>query len=187
VPRVLLSAGSASVLTESDGTFRLVLPPGEHALVADPASLGPGRVLTVPLPLGLVVTAEPPPPLALEVTDAVTLRGRIVLYEATRRLAPGETPDSTAFREIGGAEGALVEVAGEAERFRAVTDRQGRFFFTGLRPGEWTVRIVRATLPDNYALDEEAQALTLAPGAEETATFAARPQQRRIRFVRPGN
>lgn len=184
---VLVSAGPGTALTESDGTFRLVLPPGEHYLVVDPRSLGAGRVVMQPMPLDLVVdVTSPPPRLALEVDEAATLRGRVVLYEAARRLRAGEPADSSAYREIGGIEGALVEVADSLGRYRALSDRQGRFFFTGLRPGAWTVRILRADLPANHALDEERADVVLAPGGEETAVFAVRPQQRRIRFVRPG-
>jgi hypothetical protein len=66
------------------------------------------------------------------------------------------------------------------------TASAGRFDFTGLRPGHWTVRVYPEGLPHYYFLEAEAIVADLAAGDETLMTFRILPRQRRINIMDEG-
>jgi nucleoid-associated protein YgaU len=83
--------------------------------------------------------------------------------------------------------GAVIELRRGNDRRRRVTDAAGRFLFSDLPPGDWTVAVVSADLPPNHALERDAVPLTLTAGQDASVELRAVPRRREMVMVSGGD
>jgi hypothetical protein len=114
---------------------------------------------------------DPIPQVNVAVVEAAQIVGTVMLADDATHAGLRQT---------------VVEATSDSERYRTVTDAAGRFSFSALRPGLWTVRVAAAALPVHHRLDREAEVVALAPGEASTVDFEGRPVQRPVRVVRVG-
>ncbi|MDX1530989.1 MAG: hypothetical protein R3362_05645, partial [Rhodothermales bacterium] len=179
VAGAVLRLGAHTATTDADGAFAFPAPEsGTHYLRLVPSTAGYGYRPHMEMPLPL--TFEPdaaPPDLVIPIVRSGSVAGAVRLVRAALR---GETEDTESIA------GALVEVEGPSGRFRALTDRDGRFAFHDLTPGAWTVRVLAARLPAQHAIAEELVEVAVGPGETTEVPFEARPRERRLNIIRGG-
>ncbi len=165
---VRVVAGPYQAITDSEGRFRLELPPGEYLIAVDPATL---PAVFAPLNGGvpLRVEAKKRYTLELELEARAAIRGQI--------RARGEAPDSLALWI------AIEDEAGRKTYVRA--DRLGRFVVGGLRPGRYTLWVLERSLPWGYRVEPERREVELAPGETARVEFWLEPKPKKILSAKP--
>jgi hypothetical protein len=78
-----------------------------------------------------------------------------------------------------------VEIVGPGGVRRLMTDAEGRFSASGLRPGWWRVRIALASLPRPHELKEH-QMLLLPAGGESRAWLRVIEKERPVQIIQSG-
>lgn len=168
---VVVMLGSQMAMTDDEGVFVVARPPsGTVLLEIDRLSAGIGRVPMRSLPIEVPSGTEAIPEIEIPMLQGARLEGVFEIEGATSR----ETVQR-----------AVVELEGAGGRYRAVSDRDGRFSFEGVSPGDWRLRVIHANLPRHHAVEEEI-AVQLSPAAVSRVTVRVRPQQRQIRMVETG-
>jgi hypothetical protein len=180
VSGALVRLGSAAALSDADGRvlFR-GLPTGEYRVaVAQPGSAsdaivtGDARVV--------IDSAHPrPAPFHVTVSRGASVQGRVV-QRISAKTALGSEADSleapTALENV-----SVALIAAGDTIFRA-TDRAGKYSFTDVRGGEWTVAVLTEA-PSQFHYDRESVALNLRPGESALADFQLLPRKRQIRIL----
>lgn len=98
----------------------------------------------------------------------------------------GHGQDVQAPREPVGLGNLLVEISDGDRVMRAFTDNRGRFFFQGLPPGRWRIKVYDYGLPSQHQLEIAEMELMLTPGAAEEVTFRVAPRTRRVMIIDEG-
>lgn len=80
----------------------------------------------------------------------------------------------------------LVELTDGSEVMRRLTDREGRFEFEEVRPGEWTLKIYQNNLPKYHHFDRDIFNFNLQPGQREDVLVRALPTLRSIQIIQEG-
>ncbi|WP_420456200.1 hypothetical protein [Rubrivirga sp.] len=175
---VAVTLGTDLALTDADGVFYLPRPAGTASLDIDRVTAGIDRVPMIALPLE-VSPDEPAGPIEIPMVRGARLTGQFGV-SAPSPPALGNAPAP------GSVERAVLEMTGPGGRLRAVSDRQGRFAFEGVPPGDWTLRVLHAELPAHHAVERESYAVTLGPGEQGRLEIGVAPRQRRIRLLESG-
>lgn len=171
---IVVSLNGDQVVTDRDGSFEFMTGPDGGFLTIDRASLGVGRVPRVELPLHVT----PEAPVTIEVARRTALRGAIRLVTILGTGARADTSDA------GGVRRAVVEVEGEGQRVRTVTDDDGRFLFDDLPQGDYALRVVRAWLPERHRLEHETLRVSTAEASE--VLWRVVPSVREMQILRGG-
>ncbi|MEP0546796.1 MAG: NEW3 domain-containing protein [Rhodothermales bacterium] len=180
VEGALLYLGDAVAVTDARGAFELPAPePGTHYLRVDPASIRFDRTTVHEMPMAIDVGEEGGGiPLLIPVVESGSIEGQVV----------ARTPERAASDSVSEVQLAnmVLEASDGNGRYRTITDREGRFLFTDLRPGPWRVRVVHAQLPERHYVEREEVEVLVVSGRRSTAVFEVRERQRTIDVIRSG-
>jgi len=179
---VLINIGSSAALTESDGEFFFPsLPPGEHFLVLDKATIGLERVATVLIPLSLMIAGGKETELDIHLVRSGVISGvvRVFAFDEV-------DTTKTAMLEVGIQPGLIVEISNGTEIQRRVSDNKGRFAFSDLHPGRWVLEVVGGTLPQYHFVEQQSLQVDLGAGSKREVTFNVLPRKRSIRIIETG-
>jgi hypothetical protein len=180
VSGALVRLGPAAALSDADGrvSFR-GLPAGEYSVavaqsgsVSDAIVTGDARVV--------IDSAHPrPAPFRVAVSRGASVQGRVVQRISAKTGLNGEADSLEAPTALENISVALI--AGGDTVFRA-TDREGKYSFTDVRGGEWTIAVL-TDAPPQFRYDRESVALNLRPGESAVADFQLLPRKRQIRIL----
>jgi hypothetical protein len=148
------------------------------------ATIGLNRVASQQLPHEVAVVGGKEERYDISLTRAIGVSG-IVLIFGMKDQAPGDTSQPQMI-EQGGHPNVILELSNSEESNRRVADSKGRFSFTGIRPGKWTLRILEGNLPQNYYFEKDSCVIDAAPGVSTEYTFKALPRKRRIQILQQG-
>jgi hypothetical protein len=182
---VLVYAGGATALTDRNGEYHFVsLKPDKYYVQLDMATIGLKRVASQQLPHEVTIVGGKEERYDISLTRAISVSGVILIF-GMQDQAPGDTSQPQMI-EQGGHPNVILELSNLQESSRRVADNRGRFSFTGIRPGRWTLRILEGNLPLNYYFDKDSCVIDAAPGASMEFTFKALPRKRRIQILQQG-
>ncbi len=182
VGKALLNIGDATALTDDDGNFRFPgLPPGTYYLQVDRMSIGYGRVTTKPLPMEILLSGGGVSEFALGVVRSCSVTGSVILYGLSERMkADSLTPEII---ELRGQPDIILQLSNGTEIIRRISDNQGRWTFTDIRPGRWVLTLLEGQLPENHYLEKDSYEIELRPGERKEAIFKIFPRHRAIRII----
>ncbi len=182
VRNVLINVGSSAALTDSDGEFFFPsLSPGENFLVLDKLTIGMNRVADLLTPLPVAVAGGKETELTVRLVRSSTILGVVTLFAFDKN-----DTSMTALVEAGPQAGLVLELSNGTEMQRRVSDSRGRFAFSDLRPGRWTVQVAGGTLPQFHLVDHESRTLDLVAGSKHEVSFRILPRKRTIRIIETG-
>ena len=155
------------------------------------------RIPSLKTPIALTVKGGEQTLVNIPVTQAAWLSGRIMVYSYENNNY--ETVPSERYRGTGesvvenGSDAKLIEdyalsnvileINNISEKRRTITDRQGRFNFQELRPGEWTLKIYSYNLPEYHYLEKDSFEMELKAGQRREMLIKVLPKKRRIRII----
>ncbi len=213
IPGVVVRLNQLTTVTDRRGNFIFgSLKPGKYYLTLDKAGIGMNRLTVQSSPLGVVVAGGKRNWVEVGVTRRARVKGRVAVYPATREqnATPGwnreaervagekaqanAPPGEPVFTANGlhesadsyGLPNVLVELSNSSEVLRRFTDRKGRFLFEDVRPGDWTLKVVNAELPEHHYLEKESFSLDLKPADEKEFLARVLPRERPIQIIETG-
>ena len=182
VRNVLINVGTSAALTDSDGEFFFPsLSPGENFLVLDKLTIGMNRVPDVLTPLPVNIAGGKEAELNVHLVQSSVVTGLVTLSAFDKN-----DTSMTALIEVGPQAGLVLELSNGTEIQRRVSDNRGRFVFSDLRPGRWTVRVAGGVLPQYHFVDRESHSVDLAAGGKREVAFRILPRRRTIRIIETG-
>jgi cell division septation protein DedD len=185
LPNVLVYANGVTAVTDRNGEFIFPsLRPGPYYIQLDMAKIGLNRVSSQPMPREITIKGGEADRLDMGVIRAATLSGTVLLYASKDSLQVDTT--SSPLVELGGHANVVLELSNAVEAQRRISDNRGRFSFVGMRPGQWTLRVIDGNLPANYYIDKESLDVDLPPGGEQEVTLKVLPRKRRIQVITTG-
>jgi cell division septation protein DedD len=185
LPNVLIYASGLTAVTDRDGEYSFPsLKPDKYFVQLDMASIGLNRVPSQPMPHEVVVKGGEEARLDLGVIRGTRVSGTVLIYAMKDTVIADSA--QTLVVELGGHPNVVLELSNSLESHRRVTDNRGRFSFTGIRPGQWTLQVIEGNLPPNYYIERERLELRLAPGSIYQDTLKVLPRKRRIQILQEG-
>jgi hypothetical protein len=182
---VLVYAGGATALTDKNGEYHFIsLKPDKYFVQLDMASIGLNRVTLQPLPHEVTIVGGQETRYDMSLTRSIGVSGTVLLF-GMKEQALGDTSQPQLI-EQGGHPDVILELSNLEESSRRVSDNRGRFSFTGIRPGKWTLRILEGNLPQNTYFERDSYVIDATPGASMEFTFKAIPRKRRIQILQQG-
>jgi hypothetical protein len=79
--------------------------------------------------------------------------------------------------------GFLLELSDGSDRHRRFTGPHGRFEFTGIVPGRWTLRVISGNVPDTHSFERDYFILDITSGSRGEVLFRLVPQKRTIKIL----
>jgi len=93
-----------------------------------------------------------------------------------------ESSQKPEYMPVSGLANVLVEIRAGNEIRRQVTDSEGRFHFSEMRPGQWHLKIYSSNLPKFHFIEKDSLDIDLKPGDHKTYKTRVLPRTRTIRF-----
>lgn len=209
IANALLYLNGLSSVTDENGYYSFPsLPKGTYSLKVDQKSIGLNRVTEVRTPVAVQVATNSVTKLDLGVIDEVTVSGTVLLaiapsgivhpvespggltadssgglYTAARVSADSTNDTPTSAAKPTGLENIVLELSNDSETVRRVTDNKGVFSFEDIRPGKWTLKVMKYNLPPNAYLQNPEAQLDLRPGERRDIAINVLPRLRLIKMV----
>ncbi len=178
IANVILNLGGRIQVTDEDGLFIFSdIPPGDHYLYINNASLNFNDIATVKTPM--IVTIEPDKltDIQIELTKAGNISGSVLLdFEDLRSERLTSDISDIDNKDV------IVELQLDNEFHRTIVNLNDKFQFTGLRPGNWTVRVYHNSLGNNFTIKNSEMIVNLKAGESTTININVIKKARRIRF-----
>jgi len=196
---VVIIAGDATAVTDSKGEYIFPsLKPGKHMLSLEKTTVGVKRIPSTKMPLAVDVKGGVTVTRNIAITTGCTLTGRVVLYaealtdkkQGDKEMfikRPGEKEGNIGnYIEKGGVAAVIIELSNGEETMRQYTDESGKFYFSGIAPGTWTLRANNADLPELNYLEKDTDTIELKAGEEKEYSFRVLPRKRVIKIIDSG-
>ena len=178
ITNIVLNLGGRIQFSDEDGLFVFNdIPPGEHYLYFDNASLDFNDIATVKMPM--IVTIEPDKLTDIQIglTKASTISGIINLDFEDK-----QTERLTQDAENLYSKSVIVELRLDDEVHRDIVNLNNSFLFKGLRPGSWLLKIYHKRLGNNFTIKNSEMVINLGPGETSKVNINVIKKTRRIRF-----
>jgi len=177
---VLVRLANESRFTDAAGRAKFVgLSEGTYYLETDRGSLLPGRIVMPATPMSVSLRPREKRLIELHVMPGVRVAGSVMRQQF--RVRPRiDAPDSLV--DAAPATNVVIGMA-NGDTVRVPIDADGRFSFTDLHPGKWTLFIVTADLPAGHHLDRQRVALDLVPGTMPSIDIKIVPENRNVTFI----
>ena len=185
VENVLVNVAGSAAITDRNGQFLFpTLQPGPVYLSVDRSSIGFERTTSQLLPMQIEVGGGKETHVELNIIRSSTISGTMQLYGAKEQgLGDSSRPELV---ELKGQPGVFLELSNSQEILRRVSDNRGKFLFTDLRPGRWTLRVAGGDIPEYHYVENETAEFELKPGSKVDALMKILPRKRTIRIIQEG-
>jgi hypothetical protein len=181
-----------STLTDRDGRFYFYsVKPGDYLLKIKYGSLPKGMISLKPLPVKVRIDAKKRSQLEIPVIQSASIQGQVIQYREERRglqiIQEREDEDIKLTRDKV-LRGIVIEVkSASGGVYYGQTDKRGRFFFEGLKPGDWEIRAYAKKMPELHVFEQDMFSLTLGEGESRELIFKVIPKKRRVRIIQTGH
>ena len=190
----VLTLDGRAALTDRKGNY--IFPsvePGVHYLQVEKSSIGLDRVTMQRAPVEVRVRGGYSELLNLAVVRGAVLSGEVALFGSASGSARGifvasdsaaSAADSLAY--LYNLPGVEVELRGDQELRRVLTDRNGRFTFDELVPGRWVLTVSPFSLPAFHDPESETYEIMVEPASHTDLALRVVPRKRSVIIVDEG-
>jgi len=193
---VVLTLDGRAALTDAKGNYTFPsVEAGVHYLQLERSSIGLDRVTMQRVPVEVRVRGGHSERLDLAVVRGAALSGEVTLFGSASASAHGifveddsaaraSASDSLAY--LFGLPDVEMELRGDQEVRRALTDRNGRFTFDELVPGRWVLTVSPSGLPAFHDPESETYEIIVEPASHTNLTVRVVPRKRSVIIVDEG-
>lgn len=178
ISNVMVNLGGSVQVSDQDGVFLFPdVPTGEQPLYIDTASMDFNDIPNVKIPMVVNIEQDKLTDIQIELTKAGIISGSVLLNfedETTEHLALG---DMEIFQN-----NVIIELQLDNEFHRSVVYLNKKFVFTGLRPGDWKLKVYPNSLGNNFTIKNSDLIVNLKAGETSTIIINVIKKARRIRF-----
>ncbi|MBI5207021.1 MAG: carboxypeptidase regulatory-like domain-containing protein [Candidatus Firestonebacteria bacterium] len=205
LPNVLLLMDDMSAVTNQNGEFIFPsLSPRTYNLWVEKIFIGLDRVTIEKLPIPVEVHPGVTTNIEIGVVTSARIFGKLSVFaqkndlkEATENnkdasivgpgiLSSNTSFDSSNYEEVEGLKNIQIELTNGKEIMQHFTDNKGEFSFRDLRPGNWTIIVSDANLPEYHYLENKEIHFELKPGEIKDVEIRVLPKIRYIRIIEEG-
>jgi len=182
LPNTLVRLGDRAALTDGQGRVTFSgLAPETYYLQLDGTSLGTDRVTLQENPLPVSARRGGTTKLDVGVVRSARVAGRVELYDFDARTRADDP--ARPIVEAGGGRHVLLALTRDGETVRRMTDADGRFVFSDLRPGRWTLSVADAALPEHHYFENDTVPVEIDAGEATDLTLRVLPEHRPVRML----
>ncbi len=178
ISNVVLNLGGSVQASDEDGIFIFPdVPSGEQYIYIDTSSLDFNDIPNVKIPMVVKIEQDKLTDIQIELTKAGKISGNVLLNfedENSERLTLNE--------EELYQNNVIVELQLDDEFHRSVVNLNDKFIFTGLRPGDWKLKVYHNSLGKNFTIKNSEMIVNLKAGGTSTVKINVIKKARRIRF-----
>ena len=177
IPGVRILAGGFEAFTDYEGKFLFpAMAPGDYELDIDYSTLSASLIPGIDLPLRFTVDAGSTVMIEIPMIQPASMEGHLLLVNSY--VSDEDIPSLPLA-------GILIELHNESRVDSRYTDDFGRFSFTGLVPGKYSLLIRQDTLPEYHKVVEPTEyVIDIGPGDSiKEIEFLIDPVEREIVIV----
>ncbi len=172
LPNIPIFLGESGAVSDKKGQFFLPhRKPGSYKLLVAADDLPDNRILDQDYPISVKVQGGNVTNINIHSIASGGLLGKAILKE------------KGVITQINPLSGAVVELKGKNKIFRRLTDNSGKFRFSGLKPGNYSIKLLQRFLPEGYTNRNKERVIKITGGETDTLTMYAVPLERHIRFL----
>jgi hypothetical protein len=191
---ILLRLNGQAAVSDRNGAFTFYLAnPGMKYLQVDRGSIPTNLIPAQRMPMAVETVAGSTITVDVSLVEGSAVAGTVAVFgfpdETTAFVHPseeGEAPAPSPDRvRLGGLGNMIIELANGTETRRKLTGPDGRFDFTQVRPGHYTIRII-GSVPTYHEIEEPSREIDLAPSEARNVEFRVLQERRRIEVIMSG-
>jgi len=184
---VVLRLSGLATVSDAKGAYLFNLAKsGTWYLQVDRASLGETLIPSEPTPIEVTVLPGVVTVVDIGIVERASLSGTVTVWDYPQ----GGTYDASALgdnapaerQRLGGIANIVVELSDGVQVLRRVTNRDGIFQFTEVRPGRYTLTVIGGPLPDYHHVEQTTYQVELTPGQTGDVAIRVLQERRRIQM-----
>jgi hypothetical protein len=170
---ILVLLDEQIAITNEKGVFHFYnLQPKTYRLYVKQSSLPKNKIIVMQQPIDIDIVPNKETEIILEMGNTGTLFGQVIFEETT-------VMQSSQF--IKKLPILVVKITKEDKTLYTKTDKDGKFWFKELTPGDWTVELVVKNLLNDFTFSETQKTISIESGEEEKAVFKATNKNREVK------
>jgi len=170
---ILVLLDEQIAITNEKGVFHFYnLQPKIYRLYVKQSSLPKNKIIVMQQPIDIDIVPNKETEVVLEMGNTGTLFGQVIFEETTLM-------QSSQF--IKKLPILVVKITKEDKTSYTKTDKDGKFWFKELTPGDWTVELVVKNLLNDFTFSETQKTISIKSDKEEKAVFKATNKNREVK------
>ncbi len=170
---ILVLLDDQIAITNEKGVFHFYnLKPKTYRLYVKQSSLPKNKIIIMQQPIDIDIFPNKETEVVLEMGNTGSLFGQIIFEETT-------VMQSSQF--IKKLPILVVKITKEDKTYYTKTDKDGKFWFKELTPGDWTVELVVRNLLNDFTFSETQKSISIESDKEEKAVFKATNKNREVK------
>ncbi len=170
---ILVLLDEQIAITNEKGVFHFYnLQPKIYRLYVKQSSLPKNKIIVMQQPIDIDIVPNKETEVVLEMGNTGTLFGQVIFEETT-------VMQSSQF--IKKLPILVVKITKEDKTSYTKTDKDGKFWFKELTPGDWTVELVVKNLLNDFTFSETQKTISIKSDKEEKAVFKATNKNREVK------
>ncbi len=179
VAGLILRCDGLATTTNKQGIYSFyIAKDGDFYVTVDQTRLPPGTMTDIVTPYQVQLKRGKVKTLNFAVIPESVIEGYVNLY--TREKGP--EPEGT-LKKGSGLENVLLELSNGETLKRVFTDKSGKFKFSHVQPGTWTVSLLDARIPKYHFIESTTGQFEIQPGQTERTEFKIIPEIRTVMIV----
>ncbi len=170
---ILVLLDEQIAITNEKGVFHFYnLQPKIYRLYVKQSSLPKNKIIVMQQPIDIDIVPNKETEVVLEMGNTGTLFGQVIFEETTLM-------QSSQF--IKKLPILVVKITKEDKTSYTKTEKDGKFWFKELTPGDWTVELVVKNLLNDFTFSETQKTISIESDKEEKAVFKATNKNREVK------
>lgn len=171
---VIVNLNNLSTISDENGIFKFNdLLPKEYYLTLDQSSYDSNLISDKPLPLKKVIEAKKTDTISVVLIKPSKIKGT-VLYKKSDQLQSNEFSNNLP--------NLLLKLEKGTDVFYTIINEKGEYSFSEIRPGDWTVSIIKKGLEQKFVFQNSIRQFHLVSGEELTVDFIVEDKVRKTNF-----
>lgn len=170
---ILVLLDEQIAITNEKGVIHFYnLQPKTYRLYVKQSSLPKNKIIVMQQPIDIDIVPNKETEVVLEMGNTGTLFGQIIFEETT------VTQSSLFIKKL---PILVVKITKEDNTYYTKTDKDGKFWFKELTPGDWTVELIVKNLLNDFTFSETEKTISIESDVEEKAVFKATNKNREVK------